>query len=283
MKLASLALLSLSDARKVTMVDVQRNLGGSYLESLPGYERNFNYGGFQSLTGLAMMTVFLDQSRIMQSRTNSIEGFEITIDDFLDKFTNYGCYCWILGPMRGVIGGGQVKDEIDARCGELYKCYKCLNLDHGSSTSMFEYSVNLVEHDDGSRKLECEQGENQDACRCDVMFAEKMAEVNKQCENDMNNGVQNSQFCLNEDFRTLNGGGSFDPTDNSAAGCLKINMDGHNAKDSCCGSYPDRLPFDSLNRECCRITHTDGQVQFFLDQIVPSFSCEERGGQVIET
>ena len=34
--------------------------------------------------------------------------------------------------MRGVIGGGQTKDEIDGLCGELYKCYKCLNIDFGS-------------------------------------------------------------------------------------------------------------------------------------------------------
>ena len=47
---------------------------------------------------------------------------------------------------------------------------------------MFEYSVDLVENDDGSRELVCHEGENQDACKCDVMFAEKMAKVNAQCE-----------------------------------------------------------------------------------------------------
>ena len=113
--------------------------------------------------------------------------------------------------MRGVIGGGQTKDEIDGLCGELYKCYKCLNIDFGSKgcfknlfqnlktlnfkiflydekifetkqSTMFEYSVDLVENDDGSRELVCHEGENQDACKCDVMFAEKMAKVNAQCE-----------------------------------------------------------------------------------------------------
>ena len=38
----------------------------------------------------------------------STEAFELGIQDFLDRFTNYGCYCWIIGPLRGVIGGGQV-------------------------------------------------------------------------------------------------------------------------------------------------------------------------------
>ena len=127
---------------------------------------------------------------------------------------------------------------------------------------MFEYSVDLVENDDGSRELVCHEGENQDACKCDVMFAEKMAKVNSQCEVnwcsswfwqildlkqiskfDQATGVENSPFCVNEDFRTENGGGSFDPFDNSADGCLKVNMDDHNAKDACCGEYPDRNCF----------------------------------------
>ena len=51
MKITSLALLSVGNARKVTMVDVQRNIGGPFLESLPGYERSFNYGSFNSLSG----------------------------------------------------------------------------------------------------------------------------------------------------------------------------------------------------------------------------------------
>jgi len=244
-------------------------------------ERGY-FGGPKSLHGLAMMTVFLDTSKIVEQRTDSIEALELTVSDFLDQFTNYGCYCWILGPMRGVIGGGQTKDEIDGLCGELYKCYKCLNIDFGSKSSMFEYSVDLVENDDGSRELVCHEGENQDACKCDVMFAEKMAKVNAQCEFDQATGVENSPFCVNEDFRTENGGGSFDPFDNSADGCLKVNMDDHNAKDACCGDYPDRLPYDSVKRECCEMPHNDGFAIFTKKQIVPLLTCEDRGGVVIE-
>ena len=59
-----------------------------------------------------------------------------------------------------------------------------------------------------------------------------------QCEADMLAGEVDSKFCVNEKFRTLNGGGPFDPTDNSEDGCLKINMESHNAKDQCCGQYP---------------------------------------------
>ena len=31
------------------------------------------------------------------ARTTSIEAFQFSIQDFIEKFTNYGCYCWILG------------------------------------------------------------------------------------------------------------------------------------------------------------------------------------------
>ena len=62
------------------------------------------------------------------------------------------------------------------------------------------------------------------------MFAEKLSVVNSNCAADIQNGVVDSPNCINEDFRTVNGGGFFDPTDNSADGCLKINMDDHNAK-----------------------------------------------------
>ncbi len=104
-------------------------------------------------------------------------------------------------------------------------------------------------------------------------------------------GETDSKFCVNEKYRTLNGGGPFDPTDNSDEGCLKINMDGHNAKDQCCGQYPgksylkiifqlnsDRLPFDSMSRECCEFTESDGDDVFFTNKIVPFGTCDARGG-----
>jgi len=62
-------------------------------------ERGY-FGGPKSLHGLAMMTVFLDTSKIVEQRTDSIEALELTVSDFLDQFTNYGCYCWILGKIE---------------------------------------------------------------------------------------------------------------------------------------------------------------------------------------
>ena len=54
-----------------------------------------------------------------------------------------------------------------------------------------------------------------DACKCDKMFSERLAEVTAQCQVDQANGIMDSPFCPNEDFRTESGGGSFDPFDES--------------------------------------------------------------------
>ena len=67
------------------------------------------------------------------------------------------------------------------------------------------------------------KGENQDACLCDKMFAEKLADIDDQCISDVQNRLSDSPFCINEEFRTINGGGDFDPFDNSD-GKPKVNI-----------------------------------------------------------
>ena len=57
-----------------------------------------------------------------------------------------------------------------------------------------------------------------------MSFAEKLAKINAQCEEDQTNGIQNSKYCINERFRTANGGGDFNPFDNSVSGCLKLGL-----------------------------------------------------------
>ena len=107
------------------------------------------------------MATFLqngNSQRQLGTKDLSLEAFDLSVAEFIEKFTNYGCYCWILGPEKGVIGGGQTRDQIDGLCGQLYKCYKCLNLDYGNDQSKFDYDVSLIVRDDGTRKLECHEG-----------------------------------------------------------------------------------------------------------------------------
>lgn len=119
-------------------------------------ERGYNYGDANSVAGLATMAAFLQAPHVEQRNSiDSIEALDFSVADFVDKFTNYGCYCWILGVDKGVIGGGQTRDQIDGLCGQLYKCYKCLNIDYGNQETLFNYDVLLNEDDDGNRELEC--------------------------------------------------------------------------------------------------------------------------------
>ena len=50
-------------------------------------------------------------------------------------------------------------------------------------------------------------------------------------------------------------------------GCFKQSMHEHHAKDACCGIYPNRLPFDTLSRECCRKSAQDGDNTFSVDTL----------------
>jgi len=279
MKLQLSIIIAASSARKINVNDIQRNLSGNYLEQLTGYmERGYNYGDANSVAGLATMAAFLQAPHVEQRNSiDSIEALDFSVADFVDKFTNYGCYCWILGVDKGVIGGGQTRDQIDGLCGQLYKCYKCLNIDYGNQETLFNYEVLLNKDDDGNRELECLDGPNVDACKCDKMFAERLADVTAQCNADLANGITDSPFCPNEEFRTENGGGTFNPWDTSADGCFKNGGD-HHSKDGCCGEYPDRMPYDSMNRECCRMTSPG--TSFFFDTLVPFAECEERGGEL---
>ena len=123
------------------------------------------------------------------------------------------------------------------------------------------------------------------------MFSERLADVSAQCNADLDKGITDSPFCINEEFRTETGGGSFDPFDNTSGkiefinqnllnlfkdGCFKNGIGDHHSKDGCCGEYPDRLPYDSMSRECCRMSTG---VSFF-DTLVPFGECDMRGGDL---
>ena len=55
-----------------------------------------------------------------------------------------------------------------------------------------------------------------DACKCDKMFSERLADVSAQCNADLDQGITDSPFCIDEEFRTQTGGGTFDPFDNTS-------------------------------------------------------------------
>ena len=55
------------------------------------------------------------------------------------KFMNYACYC-----NTRVTGGGAVpgaEDPNDELCNDLYKCYKCINIDYDHEGKIWSYFI----------------------------------------------------------------------------------------------------------------------------------------------
>ena len=106
------------------------------------------------------------------------------VDELKERYTNYGCYCWIDGADAGVIGGGKTKDMTDHHCKELYRCYKCVNIDYAKNYTDVSYNVDFTTDEAGNRQLDCKVNSKQDAeniCECDKRFAENIASTVDSC------------------------------------------------------------------------------------------------------
>jgi len=187
-----------------------------------------------------------------------------------DTYTNYGCYCWINGVDGGVTGGGRTKDMSDHHCKELYRCYKCVNIDYTKNYTDVSYTVDLQVDENGNRQLDCGGNSKTDAeniCECDKRFAENIAETREKCDAGEPADSMYGEHCMDHSqFKTTNAGGSFVPQDQ----CDK-QFHGHD-KNRCCGIYPNRYPYDDNHKECCQSTVIDDQG----DQ-VNVFSLFQRG------
>ena len=196
-------------------------------------------------------------------------SFGEELSDLEVQFTNYGCYCWINGVSEGVIGGGATKDMTDHHCKELYRCYKCVNNDYAKNYTDVSYSVDFTMRN-GERVLDCSVNSKQDAeniCECDKRFAEAIAKTKESCSAGQEADPENGEHCMDNQYKTATGGGSFDPN----ASCNK-RFHGHD-KEECCGFYPNRYPYDPNQSDCCRTRRTDPDT---LDPI-EVFSVQQLG------
>jgi len=169
--------------------------------------------------------------------------FESELDDLEERFTHYGCYCWINGLSDGVIGGGKTKDMVDHHCKELYRCYKCVNADYAKNYTDVSYAVDFGRKN-GQRNLDCTVNSKQDSeniCECDKRFAMNIAKADSDCAAGTGADPDWGNHCMDDVFRTAGGGGSFDPS----TGCDK-QFHGHD-KANCCGIYPNRYDFNKNN------------------------------------
>ena len=72
----------------------------------------------------------------------------------------------------------------DHHCKELYRCYKCVNIDYAKNYTDVSYNVDFNTDEDGNRQLDCKVNSKQDAeniCECDKRFAENIAATVDSC------------------------------------------------------------------------------------------------------
>ena len=71
----------------------------------------------------------------------------------------------------------------DHHCKELYRCYKCVNIDYSANYTDIDYVVDFTSNG-GARELDCTVNSKQDAeniCECDKRFAENIAATDDSC------------------------------------------------------------------------------------------------------
>ena len=72
----------------------------------------------------------------------------------------------------------------DHHCKELYRCYKCVNIDYAKNYTDVSYNVDFNTDEAGNRQLDCKVNSKQDAeniCECDKRFAENIAATVDSC------------------------------------------------------------------------------------------------------
>ena len=77
------------------------------------------------------------------------------------------------------------QDVSDHHCKELYRCYKCVNIDYGKNYTDVNYRIDLNEDENGNRSLDCSVNSKSDAeniCECDARFAAAIAETEASCQ-----------------------------------------------------------------------------------------------------
>jgi len=263
--------------------NVRRYVTGNWIDSMVPRHRREATDFVKGFRTLAVMMAYAGGFGSDSQNPATNAAFESELKRLEDLYTSYGCYCWIDGVEAGVIGGGKTKDMTDYHCKELYRCYKCVNIDYAKNYTDVSYNVDLSVGDDGRRSIDCKVNGKQDAeniCECDKRFAESLAAVNEGCANGAENDPRHGAYCMDENMRTITGSrqdngqpGTFD----SRNTCEKA-MPEHN-KDHCCGLYPNRLPYDSNFAECCQLESRIEDV--FRFKKVAAGECQELGGTVV--
>lgn len=263
--------------------NVNRFVSGDWLDAMVPRHRRDEVDFVKGFRTLAVMMSYANGfGNDLESPASNSE-FENEIERLENIYTNYGCYCWIDGVEAGVIGGGKTKDMSDYHCKELYRCYKCVNIDYAKNYTDVSYNVDLNVDENGQRTIDCSVNGKSDAeniCECDKRFAESIAMVTDACSAGAADDEKHGPYCMEEDMRTITGirndngkQGKFD----SRNTCDKSFPD--HSKSECCGIYPNRVPYDDKFAECCQLGSSVEDI--FKFRKLPLGQCSDLGGDVV--
>merc|ERR1711881_174001 len=158
--------------------------------------------------------------------------------EMIKRIQNYGCHCFP-GMSRIAGGAGPPQDDYDALCRDLARCQQCVSLEFNVDPATHKYIFNYIPD---KKIFDCSDNKTpakEALCQCNADYALKLADIWR--DEKFNVKIWNNK--KNADF-------NFDH-ENVCEGL-------HNhSPDQCCGEkFPDKVPFDSSNRQCCKGTKT---------------------------
>merc|ERR1719219_516782 len=202
-----------------------------------------------SLSALSLVSADFDliQTQIQDRvKNSSLRAFTGNIATAVANFDEYGCWCYFYDNVGR--GKGTPVDELDGLCKTLHDGYTCAIIDgeaEGADECIpWEVDYNPGQGTGSNRFADC-QAQNPGASNCAVRAC---AVEGIFTDNVFALLLGGSQANL-EEFSHVNG---FDPS--PTQGCLvKPGQKGYGGEKSCCGAYPNRFPFKTLDgdRACC--------------------------------
>ena len=175
--------------------------------------------------------------RMINSQINTSLDYQTIVK----RIQNYGCHCFP-GMSRAAGGQGAPVDDMDSACHTLFKCHRCVDMDHNNACDVdagkYRFSIRDGEITcNGDRNSDCQQNQ----CQCDKEFALTMGQI-------WDDDAYNFHYWLaRNNVRAMENAGT--PVFDFADTCQ--NSQSNSTPDSCCGEYPHRRPFSSVMMECC--------------------------------
>lgn len=162
--------------------------------------------------------------------------------EVVKKILSYGCHCFPGQKRNRSVGGkGPAMDTIDGICRSQYQCHKCVEMDYGCSPDLNPYTVQFKGKKSAmAKEVICRDDENtcsRSICECDKAMAENLEDV------WFTPGIHNGFYWKDRKNAKKNPTFDYDGTC-TATGLSPV-------PDSCCGVFPDVIPYNAGNKGCC--------------------------------